>query len=93
MAKYRKKPIVIEAMQFDGTRESAQAIMDRWGDVWLETMDGYLQDVWTNRLEVQTLEGHMICSPSDWIIQGVKGELYPCKDDIFQATYEEVEEE
>ncbi|HLE04564.1 MAG TPA: hypothetical protein VI729_08150 [Anaerolineales bacterium] len=43
-------------------------------------------------VDIPTLEGTMRCDPGDWIIRGVKGEVYPCKPDIFEATYEEVEE-
>ena len=42
-------------------------------------------------VEIPTLEGTMRCGPGDWIIRGVKGEIYPCKPDIFEATYEAVE--
>lgn len=44
----------------------------------------------TERIEIETLEGVMIGNPGDWLITGVAGEKYPCKDDIFRATYEEV---
>jgi hypothetical protein len=78
--KFRKKPVVIEAVQFDGTSESAQsaglvAQGDTRGIVW----------------GIYTLEGFMLASPGDWIIAGVKGERYPCKPDIFEATYEPAE--
>jgi hypothetical protein len=43
-------------------------------------------------IKINTLEGIMVCNDGDWIITGVKGEKYPCKDDIFQLTYEKVEE-
>ena len=61
MARYRKKPIVIEAVRL------------------------------IKRKVIKTLEGEMIGEPGDWLITGVKGEQYPCKDDIFRATYEPVE--
>ncbi len=61
MAKYRKKPVVIDAYQTEVT------------------------------INIVTLEGTMTGNPGDWIITGVKGEQYPCKNDIFQATYEKVE--
>jgi len=44
----------------------------------------------TERIEIETLEGVMVGNPGDWLIAGVAGEKYPCKDDIFRATYEEV---
>ncbi len=62
MAKYRKKPIVVEAQE--------------------ATKDGV----------ILTLEGHMSYSPGDWIITGVNGEQYPCKPDIFEKTYERVQD-
>lgn len=46
----------------------------------------------TERIEIQTLEGVMVGNPGDWLITGVKGEQYPCRDDIFRATYEPVDE-
>ncbi len=60
MAKYRKKPVVIEAVQT------------------------------TEPLDIDTLEGTLHAQPGDWIITGIKGERYPCKPDIFEATYEPV---
>lgn len=47
----------------------------------------------SERVEIETLEGVMVANPGDWIITGVKGERYPCKDDIFQETYELVNSE
>ena len=58
MAKFRKKPVVVDAVRL------------------------------TERTEIKTLEGTMIGNPGDWLITGVAGEKYPCKDDIFRATYE-----
>ena len=81
MSKFRKKPVVIEAEQFDGTAESCERICGLYPDVHF---------VWTDQLIITTLEGTMYASPGDWIITGVKGERYPCKPDIFAATYEEV---
>jgi hypothetical protein len=77
MAKYRKKPIVIEASQW------------LWGDPPLE---GMVQDVLRPRgnFKIETLEGPMSVNGGDWIITGVKGEKYPCKPDIFEATYDPV---
>lgn len=58
MAKFRKKPVVVDAVRL------------------------------TERTEIKTLEGTMIGNPGDWLITGVAGEKYPCKEDIFRATYE-----
>lgn len=88
MSKFRKKPIEVEAMQFIGDHESAFAI-SQWAEfvgVGTCSVKGYY-------LKVFTLEGVMHAQPGDWIIKGVKGEFYPCKPDIFEATYEKVEEQ
>lgn len=82
MAKYRKKPIVIEAEQFDPQSNPWPDGVIPWGDVQSRDMSwGY----------IDTLEGKMHVIAGDWIITGVKGEKYPCKPDIFEATYEVVE--
>lgn len=90
MAKFRKKPVVIEAIQL------------RW-DTWNEMYDfagvGPLsENKPEGRLDgdkiamaIPTLEGVMMASENDWIIRGVNNELYPCKPDIFEKTYEPVE--
>jgi hypothetical protein len=85
MPKFRKKPVVIEAVQL------------RW-DNWSEMCDhiegqgfmGKHLDGDRIGLEIPTLEGTMLAEQNDWVIKGVKGEFYPCKPDIFEATYEEV---
>ena len=86
MAKFRKKPVVIEAEQYDGSLESVNKILklDKW-----DTNSIVLSD---KCLTINTLEGKMRADIGDWIIKGVQGELYPCKPDIFEATYEPVEE-
>ena len=81
MAFYRKKPVVIEAHQFTG--ESPDGNGDRimaWAYPRAACRDEYL--------EIRTLEGIMIAKKGDWIIRGVEGEYYPCKDSIFRKTYE-----
>jgi|WetSurMetagenome_2_1015567.scaffolds.fasta_scaffold1555532_1 hypothetical protein len=99
MAKFRKKPVVIEAMQVppleadpDDFNEWARSVgfadyqSDRNGSLFIlqrEEPGGPLAG--TARI---TLEGMMAAEPGDWIIRGVKGEFYPCKPDIFAATYE-----
>lgn len=81
---FRKKPVVIEAVQWDGKASTANAFLgDKW---WWSGLPG------AGAIIIPTLEGKHICSPGDWIIKGVKGEFYPCKPDIFAATYELVEE-
>lgn len=78
MAKYRKKPVVIEAERF--TWKIAP---------WPE---GVKYDTDIQAHVIETLEGKMIVSEGDWIITGVAGERYPCKPDIFERTYELAEE-
>lgn len=79
MAKFRKKPVVIEAEQY--------FLNGHWP---LGVGRGPDE---TNELPyIQTLEGKLFCTDGDWIITGVKGERYPCKPDIFEATYEEVKD-
>lgn len=85
--KYRKKPVVIEAMRWDGGPLS-QADIVTWSD---GTVSGWFDDHYY--LRVETLEGRMRAEPGDWIIRGVQGEFYPCKPDIFEATYEQVSDD
>jgi hypothetical protein len=92
MGLYRKKPVVVDAVQWDGTAEMAERIL-----VWIRDEHGEADflDVpnLTYSISITTLEGEMCVLPNDWVIQGVKGEFYPCKPDIFKATYEEASEE
>ena len=83
--KFRKRPVVIEALQWTGRNfKDMQAFIGEFED------EGpYLM----GPLVIETLEGDMKAQPGDWIIKGVAGECYPCKPDIFAATYEPVEEE
>lgn len=83
MPKFRKKPVVIEAFQVVNDH-CPQWFVDEIG----KSVGG---TAGTNVWRIKTLEGDMIASPGDWIIRGVKGELYPCKPDIFAATYEPAE--
>ena len=81
--KFRKKPVVIEAVQYDG--KNSREIAD-FMECQFPALDG-------DQLLIGTLEGVMRADINDWIIKGVKGEFYPCKPDIFEKTYEKVEEE
>ena len=81
MSKFRKKPIVIEAVQFNFSAAEWPAGVERPAEGEKGTMYGY----------IQTPEGRMIVSDGDWVITGVNGEKYPCKPDIFEKTYEAVE--
>lgn len=79
---YRKKPIVVEAVQWKG-------------DNWLEVdqfMEDYPHETYPKAgiVKIHTLEGVMIANLGDYIIKGIKGEFYPCKPDIFTETYEPV---
>ena len=67
-ARYRKKPVVIEARQLPATASPAEA----------------------HAIVIATLEGGHWVTPGDWVIRGVQGEFYPCKSDVFEATYERV---
>lgn len=86
MERYRKKPVVIEAIQY--TRKKGGNLTDILVFSGVDQVtEGFADDT----LEIPTLEGTMTAQVGDWIIRGVKGELYPCKPDIFAATYEAVE--
>ena len=93
MPMFRKKPVVIEAIQATGTPESNREIIDWTRDSKTPAgMDDRVinDEVDENQLSIATLEGAHWVTPGDWIIKGVAGEFYPCKPDIFKATYEEV---
>lgn len=87
MTKYRKKPVVIEAVQFDGTPGSAVAVFEMFDIPGGKVVPNY-HDLRSVVLTIPTLEGEMQASATDWIIKGVAGEIYPCKDHIFAKTYE-----
>jgi hypothetical protein len=83
MAKFRKKPVEIDAIQFLGTKENVDEIRKLNPEI-----------IWhlnQNLLTIPTLEGDMTAQLNDWIIKGIKGETYPCKPDVFEKTYESVE--
>jgi len=80
--KYRKKPVVIEAMQWNGSN-TMEVIQFGGGH-------SHIWEYSTTKLEIATLEGDMRASVGDWIIKGVKGEFYPCKPDVFELTYEKI---
>lgn len=84
---FRKKPAEIEAMQFDGSIESANHVLAWIGGYGAEA----LRARWTEPkagIVIKTLEGDMLAAPGDYVIRGVQGEFYPCKPDIFEATYD-----
>lgn len=76
--KFRKKPVTVEAIQWDGNNTEEIG----------EFMDGIHWAMSGGNPVIPTLEGDMVVSLNDWIIKGVKGEFYPCKPDIFETTYE-----
>ncbi len=82
---YRKKPVVIETIQF--TEETKDRVFS-----WIRGENGHVSadrdEDGNPTLIIWTLEGKMTASLGDWIIRGIKGEFYPCKPDIFDATYE-----
>ena len=93
--RFRKKPVVIEAAQWDGGAENATPIID-----WILAGDGtaryYAPGEWdegetsAEYIAIDTLEGTMLASVGDYVIRGVAGEHYACKPSIFAATYEPV---
>lgn len=91
MKKYRKKPVVIEAMQLN--RNFAEVIAKWVGRENINSMGlgEFAED--SCYIGIKTLEGSMLANEGDYIIKGIKGEFYPCKPDIFEATYEKVEVE
>ena len=99
MGKYRKKPVVIEAFQMTKERRQDnsewpswlnEAWNKEWGEQGAVSPSDYPNSDGTDRLQIYTLEGVHDVMWGDFIIQGVQGELYPCKPDIFEATYEPV---
>ncbi len=80
--KYRKKPVVIDAVQWDGENIDAIARFMKWQNFDHDKINGLI---------IRTLEGQHVASVGDFIIKGVHGEFYPCKPDIFEKTYEAAE--
>lgn len=80
--KYRKKPVVVEAVQWKGNNHK-EVIDFAENKIWFDA----LGNIW-----IATLEGDMVAKKGDYIIKGVQGEYYPCKLDIFAETYEKTEE-
>lgn len=96
--KFRKKPVIIEAFQWTGDHNQTEdpewicaAITE--GNVRIASEVSTRTQTRKIKMLIDTLEGTMAANPGDWIIKGVKGELYPCKPDIFEATYEAVTED
>lgn len=97
MPKFRKKPVVIEAVRLENNYTSIYNAVEFVFNIGMETSvigaNSTVRQVQeAGGLDISTLEGTMKASFGDYIIQGVKGELYPCKPDIFEATYEPVDD-
>lgn len=88
MQKYRKKPVEIEAMQWDGSLYVAGRIASWVGDSGHEAT--FVSSQHDPALIINTLEGKMHVSKGDYVIKGIKGEFYPCKPDIFEDSYDKV---
>lgn len=85
MAQYRKRPVVIEAWQWNGETRT------KWPRYLIDVPTGEIRDGRkVVELRIKTLEGEMTAQRGDWIIKGVRGEVYPCKPDIFSETYEAI---
>lgn len=81
--KYRKKPVVIDAILWDGSAETANLFLgERYTQDWEYASKG------EQAILIPTLDGKMRGEVGDYIIKGIKGEFYPCKPDIFEASYE-----
>lgn len=85
--KFRKKPVVVEAVQW----LNRKIVCPPGPDWFVEAENRSIIQLYGDSLSIITLEGVMEAKPGDWIIRGIKGEVYPCKPDIFEATYEPVE--
>lgn len=94
--KYRKKPVVIDAIQWNGGMASTKQVIEFTGakvyddKITQEKFYDYCNSVEKEGIKIKTLEGTMTASINDYIIKGVNGEFYPCKPDIFHKTYEAV---
>ena len=88
--RWTKKPVTIEAMLFDGTDMTARTI-ESWSAGAVAMSKPWKVNY--GFMDIETLEGTMTANTGDWIIRGVQGEFYPCKPDIFKATYEPATEE
>lgn len=97
MVKFRKKPVVIEAIQWNGNSNLREVNAFVGKDLYPKEYSSTAYEAGMGypyfSLPIETLEGTMIANPNDWIIKGVNGEFYPCKPDIFEKTYEEVIED
>ena len=102
MSKWRKKPVVIDAIKWSGMEKDLPEVLRFIQDGHKDfshlpegnyKIAGVGHTPGSGELTIPTLEGDHIASPGDWIIGGIKGEFYPCKPDIFEMTYEPVDNE
>lgn len=84
--KFRKKPVVIEAIKLTYDKGSLDAVVKFLG----KSFDGAMENPKSTYVYIKTLEGRMTAKRGDYIIKGIKGEFYPCKPGIFRQTYEKV---
>ena len=84
MPRYRKKPVEIEAVQWDGTKKAWDEIMAMGRVPWQPG------EIGSDTFSIETLEGDHLVRKGDFVIRGVAGEFYPCKPDIFEETYDAV---
>ena len=96
--RYRKKPVVIEAIRFEYSDEGYKRLMEfcgsavgSWGKERHPSAKGWVQICTLEDGDITTAQVKHIATEGDWIIKGVQGEFYPCKPDIFEATYEVAE--
>lgn len=89
--KVKKKPVVVDAVMWDGSEADALDILSFMGVNAGHYVAPTCFEIDAPLMIIYTLEGNMAAGPGDWIIRGVNGEFYPCKDEIFLKTYEVIE--
>jgi len=90
MAKFRKKPVAVEAVRWTGKNFGE---IEEFSKGMVRRYFAYEKNeaIETDYLEIPTTSGDVLASVDDWIVKGIKGEFYPCKPDIFEQTYERAE--
>lgn len=90
---YKKKPVVIKALKYDGTKKMSDYVTEEVGSVTQVIETDTKKGDTEYRLVIRTLEGDMTAKTGDYIIVGIKGEVYPCDAEIFEKNYQEVTDE
>jgi len=90
--KYKKKPVIIDALHWDGSLAKMLTINEYFPELVTTHLDSNKQQGSVRMWSIATLEGYHVVSKGDYIIKGIKGEFYPCKPDIFELTYDAVDE-